>query len=97
MPKSQYIAPEDVRSQSWIEFDKIPVNIYQKTVKDEKDNFSKDEFLRIYHDMRMIREFEEMLLAIKVASNYNGVEYNYPGPALLSIGQEAAAVGQAYY
>ncbi|NLV98730.1 MAG: dehydrogenase [Clostridiaceae bacterium] len=97
MPKSQYIAPEDVRSQSWIEFDKIPVNIYQKTVKDEKDNFSKDEFLRIYHDMRMIREFEEMLMAIKVASNYNGVEYNNPGPAHLSIGQEASAVGQAYH
>ncbi|NLC40022.1 MAG: dehydrogenase [Clostridiaceae bacterium] len=97
MPKSQYIAPEDVRSPSWIEFDKIPVNRYQKTVQDETDNFSNDEFLRIYHDMRMIREFEEMLMAIKVASNYNGVEYNNPGPAHLSIGQEAAAVGQAYY
>ncbi len=97
MPKSQYIAPEDVRSPGWIEFSKIPVNRYQKTVKDEKDNFSKDEFLRIYHDMRMIREFEEMLMAIKVSSNYNGVEYNNPGPAHLSIGQEAAAVGQAYH
>ncbi|MBQ0010208.1 MAG: dehydrogenase, partial [Ruminococcus sp.] len=29
-------------------------------------------------------------------SCYNGVEYNNPGPAHLSIGQEASAVGEAY-
>ncbi len=97
MPKSQYVKPEDVRSPGVIKFKDIPVNTYQKTVADEKEKFTKEDFLRIYHDMRMIREFEEMLNSIKVASSYNGVEYNNPGPAHLSIGQEAAAVGQAYH
>lgn len=97
MPKSQFIRPEEARKSGWIKFNDIPVCQYDKSVKDEKKNFSKEDFLRIYHDMRMIREFEEMLNAIKVASSYNGVDYNNPGPAHLSIGQEATAVGQAYH
>ena len=46
--------------------------------------------------MAIIREFETMLNDIKTKSAYNGVEYNNPGPAHLSIGQEASAVGEAY-
>jgi len=46
--------------------------------------------------MVVIREFETMLNLIKTRNEYNGVEYNHPGPAHLSIGQEAAAVGMAY-
>ena len=46
--------------------------------------------------MRIIREFETMLNEIKTKSEYNGVAYNNPGPAHLSIGQEASAVGEAY-
>ncbi len=37
-----------------------------------------------------------MLNQIKTQGLYNGIETTYPGPAHLSIGQEAAAVGQAY-
>ena len=96
MPKSQFIDPNEVRKSGWITFKDIPVNQYQKTVKDEKDNFSKEELVRIYRDMLIIREFENMLNLIKTTGEYNGIEYNYPGPAHLSIGQEAAAVGQAF-
>ena len=46
--------------------------------------------------MAIIREFEQMLLDIKTKSEYQGIEYNNPGPAHLSLGQEASAVGQAY-
>jgi 2-oxoisovalerate dehydrogenase E1 component len=46
--------------------------------------------------MALIREFETMLNLIKTTGGYKGVEYNHPGPAHLSIGQEAAAVGMAY-
>jgi 2-oxoisovalerate dehydrogenase E1 component len=46
--------------------------------------------------MVIIREFETMLNEIKISSEYNGVGYNHPGPAHLSIGQEASAVGMAY-
>jgi len=35
-----------------------------------------------------------MLLLVKTTGEYNGVQYDYPGPAHLSIGQEAAAVGR---
>lgn len=46
--------------------------------------------------MSIIREFETMINLIKTTGEYNGVPYNHPGPAHLSIGQESAAVGQAY-
>ncbi len=96
MPKSQYISPEVAFEKGFIEFDKIPLCQYSKTLAEEKKIYTKDDFLRIYRDMRIIREFETMLNEIKVKSVYNGVAYNNPGPAHLSIGQEASAVGQAY-
>ncbi|MEA3480064.1 MAG: thiamine pyrophosphate-dependent enzyme, partial [Bacteroidota bacterium] len=77
-------------------FKPIPVNAYQNTVEEEKENFSNDEFLKIFKDMMIIREFELMLNKIKTTNEYNGVGYNHPGPAHLSIGQEASAVGMAY-
>ena len=96
MPKSQNINPKEVRKPKFIEFGKIPVNQYNKSIEEEKKNFTKDDFLRIYHDMVVIREFENMLNLIKTTNEYNGIPYNHPGPAHLSIGQEAAAVGMAY-
>ena len=76
----------------------IPVMQYNKTVKDElkEGNFTKEDLLRIYRDMSVIREFETMLNLVKTTGGYNGVAYNNPGPAHLSAGQEAAAVGMAY-
>jgi len=96
MPKSQYVDPDFIRKPGFIEFEKIPVNQYSKTIKDESKDFSKDDFMRIYHDMAVIREFETMLYSIKTQDSYNGIEYSNPGPAHLSTGQEASAVGQAY-
>ncbi|HOI49241.1 MAG TPA: thiamine pyrophosphate-dependent dehydrogenase E1 component subunit alpha, partial [Prolixibacteraceae bacterium] len=96
MPKSQFIDPNEVRQPGFIEFKPIPVNQYNKTIEEEKANFSDDDLLRIYRDMVVIREFETMLNLIKTRGEYNGIAYNHPGPAHLSIGQEAAAVGMAY-
>jgi 2-oxoisovalerate dehydrogenase E1 component len=96
MPKGQFINPQDVRKPGMLEIPPIPVNQYSKKITEESDNFSKDDFIRIYHDMVVIREFETMLNLIKTTGEYNGVPYNHPGPAHLSIGQEAAAVGMAY-
>lgn len=96
MPKVQFIDPKVVRTASEITFKPIPVNQYHKTIADEKENFSKNDFLRIYHDMVVIREFETMLNLIKTTGEYNGIPYDHPGPAHLSAGQEAAAVGMAY-
>lgn len=96
MPKVQPIDPSQVRQPGFIEFQPIPVNQYRKSVKDEMENFTAEEFKAIYHDMVLIREFETMLNLIKTQGEYNGTPYNHPGPAHLSIGQEAAAVGMAW-
>ncbi len=96
MPKSQYINPNEVRKPGFIKFNDIPVNQYNKTIEDEKSNYTTEDFLRIYRDMSIIREFETMLNLIKTTGEYNSIPYNHPGPAHLSIGQEASSVGQAY-
>jgi 2-oxoisovalerate dehydrogenase E1 component len=96
MTKNLFINPDDVRKPGWIKFQDIPVNQYQRSIDDEKSSFTKIDFLRIYQYMRLIREFESMLYSIKTTNAYNGLEYNNPGPAHLSMGQEASSVGQAY-
>lgn len=96
MTKSLVVDPKIIRAEGKITFSDIPMNVYQKTVADEKGNFTKDEFLRIYRDMLIVREFETMLYLIKTTGEYEGVAYNHPGPAHLGIGQEAAYVGQAF-
>lgn len=96
MPKSQFIDPKEARKNGEIKFAPIPVNQYNRTLNEERKNFSDDDLKRIYHDMRLIREFEEMLNLIKTTGEYQEIKYNHPGPAHLSIGQEAAAVGMAY-
>ena len=98
MPKSQIISPLECRVPGQIEFAPIPVNQYNKTCKEEyaSKRFSKADLLRIQRDMEIIRSFENMLNEIKLRGNYHGLEYNHRGPAHLSIGQEASAVGQAY-
>ncbi len=96
MPKSQFVDPKKAFEPGFIHFEDIPVCQYNKTLDEEKKLYTKDDMMRIYHDMRTIREFETMLNEVKTKSAYNGVEYNNPGPAHLSIGQEASAVGEAY-
>ncbi|MFO7655591.1 MAG: thiamine pyrophosphate-dependent enzyme [Bacteroidales bacterium] len=96
MPKIQFINPKEVRKAGKITFSDIPVNQYNKSVADEKTNFSNDDFVRILRDMQIIREFETMLNLIKTTNEYQGISYNHPGPAHLSIGQEASSVGMAY-
>ncbi len=96
MPKIQFLDPKVARKSNELKLKPIPVNVYNKRVKDEVNNFTTGELIRIYHDMVLIREFETMLNLIKTTNEYNGVSYNHPGPAHLSIGQEAAAVGMAF-
>ena len=96
MTKSLNIDPKKMRKPGKITFRDIPMNTYQKTVKDEKKNFTKEQFLHIYRDMWVVREFETMLNEIKTKGQYQGIEYNHPGPAHLGIGQEASYVGQAF-
>lgn len=96
MPKVDFIDPARERQSTEIRFQPIPVNQYNKTIEEEKLNYTKEELIRIYRDMALIREFETMLNEIKINGSYNNIAYNHPGPAHLSIGQEASAVGMAF-
>ena len=96
MPKSIIIEPEKVFARETIRFSGIPVNAYERTIAQELDTYSAEDFLHIWQDMCAIREFETILNEIKTKGAYKGVAYNHAGPAHLSIGQEAAAVGMAF-
>lgn len=96
MPKSQMINPVESRAAGSVEFTPIPVNRYRRTLADEKKRFPAADLIRIQRDMELIRAFETMLNEVKLRGAYQGIEYTHRGPAHLSIGQEAAAVGQCY-
>ncbi|MDF7799881.1 thiamine pyrophosphate-dependent enzyme [Pontiellaceae bacterium B1224] len=97
MPKDQVIRPEESRKAGEVTFKSIPINQYKSDYKKEEKKYGKDRLVKMYYDMLIIREFETMLNQIKVQGSYEGMEYNHPGPAHLSIGQEAAAVGQSVH
>lgn len=96
MPKSLPIHPSDVRKPGMIEFDPIPLCRYDRSVKDELSRYPAEALVRIYRDMTLIRTFETMLDQVKKKGQYADIAYDHRGPAHLSIGQEASAVGQAF-
>jgi 2-oxoisovalerate dehydrogenase E1 component len=96
MPKCIVIDPEKVFARSVIHLSDIQVNAYDKTIQEEFGSYSIEDFLSIWRDMCAIREFETALNEIKTKGAYKGISYNHAGPAHLSIGQEAAAVGMAF-
>lgn len=96
MAKELFIDPERVRQTTQLSTAPIPVNAYRPDLAKEREKYGDDALVRIARDMILIREFELMLDGIKKQGSYRGVSYNHLGPAHLSIGQEAVAVGQAF-
>ena len=96
MPKSIVIEPEHVFARESLRFTDIPLNAYSKTVDEELEAYSREDLLHIWRDMCAIREFETALQEVKTKGTYKGLTYNHAGPAHLSIGQEASAVGMAF-
>lgn len=97
MTKTIVIDPTEVRGRGLLRAPEVPINIYQSDPQAEAAKYGTAGLVRIYRDMVYIREFETMLDRIKKEGVYQGIEYNHKGPAHLSIGQESAAVGQAYH
>jgi 2-oxoisovalerate dehydrogenase E1 component len=97
MTKAITIDPADVRKKSVIKSIELPVNEYVSDPIQEAEKYGTDNLVRIYRDMMVIRQFETMLDRLKKEGVYEGIEYNHKGPAHLSIGQEASAVGQCYH
>ncbi|MDD3694810.1 MAG: thiamine pyrophosphate-dependent enzyme [Lentisphaeria bacterium] len=96
MPKCLEIYPEQLFQPGHIEFSPIPVCQYNLSLAQEKKLYSKQELVTIYHDMQVLRTFETVINELKLKGEYREVKYNHAGPAHLSMGQEAAAVGQAF-
>ena len=94
MPKSIFVDPSEVRKSQFIKIKDIPVNQYKNDFAKEIRIYGKEKLVKILHHMLIIREFENMLNTFKIQGAWNGIEYNHKGPAHLSMGQEAAAVGQ---
>jgi 2-oxoisovalerate dehydrogenase E1 component len=97
MTKLIPIDPTQARQRSVLKSPDIPVNAYVSDPAAEAKKYGSTNLVRMYRDMVYIRAFETMLDRIKKEGAYEGIEYNHRGPAHLSIGQEAAAVGQAYH
>lgn len=97
MPKCMFVDPAEMRKPGFLSFQDIPMNQYHQTFEAERALYSDQELVGIYRDMLVIREFENMLGAIKKQGSYCGRSFTYPGPAHLSLGEEAVAVGQAFY
>ena len=95
MTRELVINPAEVFKAGEISFKPIPVMQYKSEYGREEEQYGTARLQRMYYDMLLIREFETMLNLVKTQGAYQGMEYNHPGPAHLSIGQEAAAVGQA--
>ncbi|MEN6297762.1 MAG: thiamine pyrophosphate-dependent enzyme [Rectinema sp.] len=95
MPKSLPIEPNEVRKSGTLKIAEIPINQYRRNFEQEKERFGEVGLLAMLHDMIVVREFETMLNTFKTMGAWEGIEYNHKGPAHLSIGQEAAVVGQA--
>jgi 2-oxoisovalerate dehydrogenase E1 component len=96
MPKSLPILPSQERAPGTLEPRPIALNRYAADPVEEARRFGRDGLLRMYRDMALIREFETMLQRVKVQGSHGGVACEHKGPCHLSIGQEAAAVGQAW-
>jgi 2-oxoisovalerate dehydrogenase E1 component len=97
MPKHIIVDPAKERSPSKLKAPEIPLCQYSTPVAQELKKHGRDALVGIYEDMLLIREFETMLHLIKTEGAYNGIAYDHKGPAHLSIGQEASAVGQAFH
>ena len=94
MPKSLFVDPKKVRKAEKLKIKDIPVNQYQSDFEKELKTYGAEKLKRILYDMQTIRAFENMLNTFKTQGAWENIEYNHKGPAHLSMGQEAAAVGQ---
>jgi 2-oxoisovalerate dehydrogenase E1 component len=95
MPRTIAVDPEQLRRPGKLQFPEVPLYSYARSLLDEQALRGKATLVEILRHMMIIREFETMLGSFKSRGVYQDISYNYKGPAHLSIGQEAAAVGVA--
>ena len=95
MPKHLQIDPQQTYGADTVSFGDIPVHAYEGDLAAERERWGDAALCEALRHMLLVREFESMLHAFKSTGAYRGIDYVYKGPAHLSVGQEAAAVGSA--
>ncbi len=95
MPRSIVVNPDEVRNSGILKSKDILINQYESNIIFEIEKYGEKKLKQVLYDMLLIRQFETCLNDIKIEGAYHGIQYNHKGPAHLSIGQEASAVGQA--
>ena len=96
MPKNIPIDPVKTFARNVLKSSEIPIHQYQKSIQEELKIYGKENLIELLRHMYIVREFEIMLNSFKTKGSYKNIEYIYNGPAHLSVGQEAAAVGSAF-
>jgi 2-oxoisovalerate dehydrogenase E1 component len=95
VPRTIVINPAEVRKEGILKSKDIILNKYKSDFKLESEKYGTETLKQVLTDMLLIRQFESSLNDIKIEGSYKGIKYNHRGPAHLSMGQEAAAVGQS--
>lgn len=97
MPKNMKIDPKIFLNGSSINVGVVPSFIYKKSLKEELvQNLKVNDCYEILFQLKFIRHFESFLENWKITGQVNGKYYDFNGPAHISIGQEAWAVGQYF-
>jgi len=95
VPRTIDVNPDVVKKYGILKSKDIILNQYKSDFKLEVEKYGKETLKQVLTDMLLIRQFETCLNNIKIEGSYHGIQYDHKGPAHLSIGQEAAAVGQS--
>lgn len=95
MPKSIPVLPQRFAEAGSLEHARIPVYQYTASLIDEERRRGKQTLIEVLRHMLIVREFETMLGSLRSMGSYQDLTYRYRGPAHLSVGQEASAVGTA--
>ena len=95
MPKSLDVFPSRLEQSGQLEMPSVPVFAYDRTLAAERARYGDARLKQVLRHMLLVREFETMLNNIRSKGEHGGIQCSYRGPAHLSVGQEAAAVGAA--
>lgn len=95
MPKSLDVSPDRLHIKGVLDMPNIPLYSYATPFADEITARGTKQLHSILRHMILIREVETLFQSLRAKGEYNGISCTYRGPAHLSIGQEAVAVGTA--
>ncbi|MCV6591990.1 MAG: thiamine pyrophosphate-dependent enzyme [Silicimonas sp.] len=95
MPKSIPVDPTTTRQPGRLRGVDIPLHAYDVPLASELAARGATALIEAYRHMLILRAFESGIASLKTRGSYGDLTYAYKGPAHLSIGQEAAAVGAA--